>query len=142
MLASIRSATGFDDAARLAGAKVGEEKLPAGTEDAFLRHFGEPTNGRGDFQASLTEHLFMNNNFVIRQLIQRRKGNLVDTLMSSPANWEDRVDRLFLTVLSRTPRPEERQRFVAHLTSDPKTEPLLEEAIWALLSCAEFRFNH
>jgi hypothetical protein len=52
------------------------------------------------------------------------------------------VDRLFLSVLSRPPKAEERKRFVMHLTADPKAEPLVEEAIWVLLNTAEFRFNH
>ena len=45
-------------------------------------------------------------------------------------------------MLSRPPRPEERERFVAHLKSAGKPEALVEEAIWVLLSCSEFRFNH
>ena len=37
---------------------------------------------------------------------------------------------------------EERQRFVAHLTSDKNAVPVVEEAIWALINCSAFRFNH
>ena len=66
-------------------------------------------------------------------MIHRTKGNLADAVLTSTDPWEQRVDRLFLSVLSRPPRPDERQRFVAHLTSDPKAEPLVEEAIWVLL---------
>src|SRR5262249_11439923 len=101
-----------------------------------------PTDGRGDFQPNLSEHLFMNNSSQLRQVIQRRKGNLADQLLSSQAPWDEKVDRLYLSVLSRLPRPEEKQRFVAHLTAKPDAGPLVEEAIWVLLSCSEFRFNH
>jgi hypothetical protein len=108
----------------------------------FVRYFGEPANGQGEFQGSLAEHLFLNNASQLRALAQPRKGNLADTLVTSKAPWEEKVDRLFLSVLSRPPRPEERQRFVEHLTSDAKATPaLVEEAIWVLLSCSEFRFN-
>jgi hypothetical protein len=142
MLAAMRVATGFDAAARLAGAKPGQEKLPSGLESYFVRHFGTASDGRGDFQASLTERLFVSNNAALRQLIQRRKGNLADELLSSKAPWPDRVERLFLTVLSRQPKAAERERFAAHLTSQADAAPLVEEAIWALLASAEFRFNH
>jgi Protein of unknown function (DUF1549)/Protein of unknown function (DUF1553) len=142
MLAALRVATGFDDAARAAGGKPGEEKLPSGLNEYFLRHFGTPTDGRGDFQASLTERLFLSNNAAVRQLIQRRKGNLADGLLTAQDPWPERVDRLFLSVLSRPPRPEERERFVGYLTSDPKAEALVEEAIWVLVNTGEFRFNH
>jgi hypothetical protein len=137
LLASIRTAAGFD-----VGAKPGEAKLPSSTEEFMVRYFGEPTNGQGEFQASLTEHLFLNNSGQLRQMIQRKKGNLADVLLTSTEPWEQRVDRLFLSVLSRPPRPAERERFVAHLTSDPKAAPLVEEAIWVLLNTAGFRFNH
>ncbi|OAI47600.1 hypothetical protein AYO44_01605 [Planctomycetaceae bacterium SCGC AG-212-F19] len=122
-------------------AKKGDGKMPGGGEVYFLQMFGEPTDGRGDFQANLSEHLFMNNGSQLRALFQRKKGNLADTIASSTAPWEERVDRLFLSVLNRPPREEERKRFVAHLTSDPKTDGLIEEVIWVLINCAEFRFN-
>jgi hypothetical protein len=108
-----------------------------------VRFFGEPNDGQGNFQGSLAEHLFLNNAGQVRTLAQPRKGNLGDTLLNAKTPWEERVDRLFLSVLSRPPQAEERERFVKHLTSDAKMAPaLVEEAIWVLLSCSEFRFNH
>jgi hypothetical protein len=113
------------------------------TDDYFVRYFGQPTDGQGNFQGSLAEHLFLNNSGQLRQLIQPRKGNLADTLLTSKAPWEAKVEQLFLSVLSRPPRPAELQRFVQHLTSDTRATPaLVEEAIWVLVSCSEFRFNH
>jgi hypothetical protein len=142
MLAALRQATGFDDAARASG-KPDDAKLPFLLVRDVLREFGEPVDGRGEFQGSLSERLLMSNSYDIRQLIVRRKGNLVDTLLSSTAPWGERVEQLYLTVLSRPPRDEERKRFVEYLTQDPKNQgPLVEEAIWVLLSCGEFRFNH
>src|SRR5262249_36138119 len=142
MLAALQQATGFDAAAR-ASAKPGDAKPSGDLVREVMRDFGEPVDGRGVFQGSLNERLFMNNSNYLRQLIQRRKGNLMDALLSSTAPWEERVDQLYLSVLSRLPRERERKRFVEHLTSDPqKPEPLVEEAIWVLLTCSEFRFNH
>jgi hypothetical protein len=141
MLAALRQATGFDAAARAAGKP--DEKLPFLLVRDVLREFGAPVDGRGEFQGSLSERLLMSNSYDLRQLIVRRKGNLTDSLLSSAAPWEDRVEQLYLTVLNRSPRDEERKRFVEYLTSDPKNPaPLVEEAIWVLLSCGEFRFNH
>ncbi len=133
ILASIRIATGSETA----GARPAND----GTADYFLRYFGEPVNGRGEFQGGLSEHLFLNNSSQVRQFIQRRKGNLADALLTSTEPWEKRVDHLFLAVLSRPPTVSEQKRFVMHLTAD-KTDARVEEAIWVLLNCAEFRFNH
>jgi hypothetical protein len=143
MLTALREATGFDAAARADGKKPEEVKLPGQLKERIERHFGDAMDGRGDFQASLTERLFMNNSQEIRQLIQRRKGNLMDTVLASPGPWEEKVDRLYLTVLNRPPTPEQRQRLVDYLKADSnKPDMLLEEAIWALINCSEFRFNH
>jgi hypothetical protein len=132
LLAAVRVATGFD----AAGAKGDDAAV------YFQLYFGEPTNGRGDFQGSLREHLFLNNSEQLLRLIQPRKGNLADALLTAKEPWEQRVDRLFLSVLSRLPRQEERAKFVAYLTSGPKPEARVVEAVWVLLNCAEFRFNH
>jgi len=117
-------------------------KTSGDNAEYFLRYFGEPTDGQGHFQGSLSEHLFLNNAPMIRQFAQQRKGNLADTLLTMKGTTEEKVDRLFLSVLSRTPTAVERARFVKHLSGDAKMAPqLVEEAIWVLLSCSEFRFN-
>jgi hypothetical protein len=118
-------------------------KASGDSAEYFLRFFGEPTDGQGHFQGSLAEHLFLNNAPQIRGFAQQRKGNLADTVLNMKGTPEEKVERIFLSVLSRTPTAAERERFVTHLTSDAKMAPqLVEEAIWVLLSCSEFRFNH
>jgi hypothetical protein len=131
LMASLKVATG--DAA---GVKSGD-----GIE-YFLRYFGEPVDGQGNFQGSLAEHLFLNNASHIRTLIQARGGNLAEMLLKSKDTWDEKVDRMFLSVLSRPATAPEKERFVEHLSADSKMAPaLVEEAIWALVSCSEFRFN-
>lgn len=118
-------------------------KSQGATTEYMLRFFGEPADGQGHFQGSLAEHLFLNNAPAIRELGRARKGNLADVILASKEPWDAKVDRLFLSVLSRTPTETERARFVKHLSSgDAKAAPqLVEEAIWVLVSCSEFRFN-
>jgi hypothetical protein len=133
LMTALGTATGPD--------KAGAKSIMDNRE-YFVRYFGEPTNGQGEFQGGMAEHLFLNNAGQLRMLCQPRKGNLADTVLASKASWDEKVDRMFLSVLSRPARAEERQRFVQHLTSDAKATPaLVEEAIWVLVSCAEFRFN-
>ncbi len=111
--------------------------------DYFLRYFGEPTNGLGDFQGSLSEHLFVNNGEQIRAFTRRKKGNLTDQLLTATDPWEKRVERLFLAVLSRPPKPIELSKFLAFIGTDPKkADARLEDAVWVLLNSSEFRFNH
>jgi hypothetical protein len=73
------------------------------------------------------------------------KGNLPEKLLGSSESWEVRVEQLFLSVLSRPPTSEERERFVKYLDVPAKeakpTSTRIEEAMWVLVSCSEFRFN-
>jgi len=113
------------------------------TLEYFIRYFGEPADGQGDFQGSISEHLFLNNSDNIRIATRPQKSNLADWLLTAKVPVEEKVDRLFLSVLSRPPSGSERKRFVQHLSGDAKMrQALVEEAIWVLMSCAEFRFNH
>jgi hypothetical protein len=132
LLSAIRTATGFD----ASGQKTGGDTI-----EYFRRYFGEPTNGRGSFQGGLLEHLFLNNSDNLRRMIARRKGNLADHVLNSKEAWEKRVDRMFLSVLTRLPRTEERAKFVEYLTAEKKPDARVEESIWVLLNTAEFRFN-
>jgi len=136
--ATMRQVTGFD-----AALKPGE-KPQAVADEYFRNYFGEPTNGMGDFQGSLHEHLFLNNGEHVRRFITRKKGNLLDTLMTSADPVEKKVDRLYLTVLHREPSSKEREAFVAHLSGAEKNkaDARYEDAIWVLLNSSEFRFNH
>jgi hypothetical protein len=135
LVAAMRTATGFDADGKNA-------PLPGAGSEFFLRYFGEPTNGQGEFQGSLGEHLFLNNSDVVRGLIRPKKGNLADTLIASKAPVAERVDHLFLAVLSRLPTESERKLLTNHLGGKDKPDALVEDAIWALLNAAEFRFNH
>ncbi len=118
------------------------QKSQGATVEYMTRFFGEPNDGQGHFQGSLAEHLFLNNAGQIRQLGQTKKGNLAEAILTSKDSWDVKVHRLFLSILSRTPSDTERARFVKHLSGDAKSAPaLVEEAIWVLVSCSEFRFN-
>ncbi|VTU01304.1 Uncharacterized protein OS=Pirellula staleyi (strain ATCC 27377 / DSM 6068 / ICPB 4128) GN=Psta_3482 PE=4 SV=1: PSCyt2: PSD1 [Gemmataceae bacterium] len=128
---SLRTATSFDAAGK-----------PPTPDDYFMRAFGEPTNGLGDFQGSLAEHLFWNNAEQVRVFARRKKGNLTDQLLASTDPWEKRVEHLYLSVLGRRPKPAEVSKFVAFITGDAKPEPRVEDAVWVLLTSSEFRFNH
>jgi hypothetical protein len=128
---SFRTATLFD----ASGGKV-----TGAIREYMQQYFGKPTNGQGEFQGGLMEHLFLNNSGELKQMISRRKGNLADRMMSAPAG--QRAELLFLAVLSRKPTEAERERFTAYLNADAKSNARVEEAIWVLLNSAAFRFNH
>jgi hypothetical protein len=135
LIASLHVATGL-------GIESAVKSVPT---KHMLEYLGEPTDGEGAFQGSLSEHLFIHNGDVFRNLCHPRKGNLSESLLESADSPEARVERMFLSVLSRKPSPEESDRFVSYLSADAKDRKLaaqkVEEAMWVLVSCSEFRFN-
>jgi hypothetical protein len=123
-----------------------ESALKSEPSGQMLQYLGEPTDGQGRFQGSLSEHLFLHNGEVVRSMCRPNKGNLPEKLLNSSESWEVKVEQLFLSVLSRPPTSEERERFVKYLdvplAKDAKpTSTRIEEAMWVLVSCSEFRFN-
>lgn len=132
IVASMRTVTGFEV----------NPKEPNANWEYFLRAFGEPTNGLGEFQGSLSEHLFLNNSEQVRGFIRRKKGNLADQILTSTDPWEKRVERMYLAVLNRPPKPKEVEAFVSYIKREPKPDAAVEDAIWVLLNSSEFRFNH
>ncbi|MCI0701440.1 MAG: DUF1549 and DUF1553 domain-containing protein, partial [Planctomycetia bacterium] len=115
-----------------------DPKNPNPNWEYFLRAFGEPTNGLGEFQGSLSEHLFLNNSDQVRSLFRRKKGNLADQILTSTEPWEKRVERMYLSILNRPPKPKELEAFVSFIKREPKPDAAVEDAIWVLLNSSEF----
>ena len=122
-----------------------ESALKAEPSSQMLQYLGQPADGQGRFQGSLSEHLFLHNGDQFRGLCRPNKGNLPEKLLTGPEDWGSKVERLFLSVLSRPPTSEEKERFVKYLSADAKdpksAAQRMEDAVWVLVSCSEFRFN-
>ncbi len=142
LLDTWRVAVGYDAALAVAGKKPGSDRYEPLGSGYLLRFFGRPNNGVGDFQGGLHEHLYMNNGG-LSKLLTTQPGSLHHTLVNSDDTLPERVDRLYLTVLSRPPAPEEQRRFVEYVTVDEQSaRDRWQEVIWVLVTCSEFRFNH
>jgi hypothetical protein len=143
LVESWRVATSYDDMVKQTNKKI-DGRFYGLTWDYVRKFFGEPNNGVGDFQGGMHEHLYLNNG-QLGQLMTTEKGGLVEQLLKSELSTEQRVERLYLSILSRKPTDDERAKFVEHLsgeTNKEKQSERLREAMWVLLTCSEFRFNH
>lgn len=141
LLDSWNVATGYEAMQQAAKAEPSTDRYAPLGSGYLMRFFGTPNNGVGDFQGGLHEHLYMNNGGIAR-LLGSGKGGLYDRLLNSESAWEERVDRLYLSILTRRPTDEERKRFVAYFTAEKDPRSRIGEAIWVLMTCSEFRFNH
>jgi hypothetical protein len=144
---AMMQATGLTDAERKAlGKKATEAALYArlGANVAqFVRVFGGPAGQPQEgFEATLDQTLFLQNGPLLRGWLAPRPGNLADRL----ARLTDAAavaEELYLSVLTRRPSDEERKEVADYLAGRrADRDAALQELAWALLTSAEFRFNH
>lgn len=145
---SILQAMGELDAERKAlGAKATEAALyakyagqAAPIVNLFANPPGEPATG--DFEATIDQTLFLRNSEQIRSLLAPRAGDLADRLnnLKEAAPF---AEELYLSVLTRLPAPEEAKDVADYLVRrSADRQVAVQELIWALVTSAEFRFNH
>ncbi len=106
-----------------------------------LGFFGAPTDGVGNFVGGIHEHLFLSNGG-LSKLLSTSDGGTVKQLAEAKESWPQKVETLYLTVLSRRPSDEEKEHFVTYLNEKERPHDRVKEAIWALMTSSEFRFNH
>ena len=100
-------------------------------------------DGRAErYQASTGEALFLSNYAGVQKLMAPSGKNLVARLTAMPDNGA-MVDTAVWTVLGRAPEADERA-FLADWVAARKGDraKACGELVWALVTSAEFRFNH
>jgi hypothetical protein len=143
---SLMQATGLTDAERHAlGGKATEAALYArlsGNEAPFVTAFANPPGSAQQFDARVEQALFLANGSIVRGWLAPRPGNLTDRL-ARLQSADALAEELYLSVLTRLPGAEERQDVADFLAARAKDRPAaLQDLVWALLTSAEFRFNH
>ena len=139
---AISQASGQTDADRIAlGPKYTEAMVDARVapriapfRSTFSARAGEPQDG---FTATLDQTLFLKYGPTVRAMLATRAANLAKLTDSGAI-----ADELFLSVLSRPPAPEEKADVADALKHAKDRNTTLTELVWALVTSAEFRFNH
>jgi hypothetical protein len=95
-----------------------------------------------NFQVGASEAmLFANNESLLRELLADAPGSLVNRLKQQ--DLEKRADLAVRSVLSRPARPEEVKALTEYLRQRAdRPVDACQQAVWALLASAEFRFNY
>jgi hypothetical protein len=102
---------------------------------------GAPGQPQFDFYASADQALFTANGGSINSWIAPGGGNTAERVALA-ADPRLAAEELYLGMLTRMPTPEEAQDVAAFLAARPDRRKAAHELVWALLSSAEFRFNH
>lgn len=143
---AVLQATGFLDAERQALGKAATDAAldakAAPVVDAFRRKFGavagEPEDGA---PATFDQALFLKYGRTVRNLTAPRPGNTADRLLKL-ADPAAAADELFLSVLTRFQGDDERREVAEVLKAGGKDPAAVAEVVWAMVTTAEFRFNH
>jgi hypothetical protein len=116
------------------------DKLLETLEAEALKSFGPLIERPHDeMQIGITESMKLSND---GGLLKLTCDALVPALQKVPER-RGQIDEVVWTVLSRPPTPEELRLLDAFL-EERKDRPAdaLRDLVWALINCAEFRFNH
>jgi Protein of unknown function (DUF1549)/Protein of unknown function (DUF1553) len=113
---------------------------------AFIAKFDAPTQRSTEFQAGIPQALTMMNGGFIATATDPDRSDLLIAVAESPfMTDEQRVEALFLAVLSRQPTAAERARLTSHVQkpgNSNDTRKALSDVMWALLNSTEFMLNH
>jgi hypothetical protein len=136
LVESWQVATGYLASESAANKKPDADRFRPLGSGYMVRFFGTPNTGTGNFQGGLHEHLYLNNG-PLGQMINTR-GGLAELTGDAKQPAAERVERLFLSTLNRRPTADEATKFSDYLAGGGSAT----DAVWALVTCSEFRFNH
>ena len=101
--------------------------------------FPQPTD---NFQVGVAESMLFANNEALQKSLLEGAGNLTERMKQEP-DLTKRADLAVRTVLSRPGRQDELQVLVGYLQRrQDRPDAANQQIVWALLTSAEFRFNH
>jgi hypothetical protein len=112
----------------------------------FLKQFGRPVRASAcecerNAEPNIAQVLhLLNSDFVQDRL--RHDAGTVARLCRADSDDGRVIEELWLTFLSRLPRPEEARLAVAHVEKAKNRREGFEDVAWALLNTKEFLFNH
>jgi hypothetical protein len=117
---------------------------PTSVRGQFLARFADQEK-RLDSQTSILQALFLMNGNFLAERTRLKNNRSLATIASAPRTTGQRIETLYLLVLSRQPRAEELDRLVRYVDSGgPSRDPrqALADVYWALLNSGEFVLNH
>ena len=109
--------------------------------DVVVARFAGQGGQKTSFEATADQALFLINGPNVQKWLQPQDGALTDRLqkLDSPTEL---AEELYVAVLSRPPTDDETTNVENYLQSVSDRPTAIREMTWALLSSAEFRFNH
>jgi hypothetical protein len=113
--------------------------------DTFIRQFRTPSGRSTEYLGGIPQALTLMNGTLIDGATGLAKSGLLKSLDAPFFTNRQRMEVLYLAVLSRHPRPKEWELLKQYVSDDKpvnERKENLSDILWALLNSAEFTMNH
>jgi hypothetical protein len=109
--------------------------------DQFVVTFAGQGGQKTGFDSSADQALFLLNGSLVQKWLVPANGNLTDRLrkLDDPATF---AEELYMSILNRPPAEDEVAAVTGYLKKVLDRDSAAQELAWALMTSAEFRFNH
>lgn len=109
----------------------------------FVRAFGTDDGGESSsFDGTIPQALMMMNGGLVRDAVSFKAGSHLHELLMGKGNENQKIQKLYLTALSRQPTRGELGNVQKFLKANPNGLSVYQDLFWALLNSNEFIFNH
>jgi hypothetical protein len=113
--------------------------------DQFLQQFRTPSGRSTEYQGGIPQALTLMNGALIDNATGKAKSGILKSLKAPFFTNKQRIEVVYLAVLSRYPRPGEWEllnQYINDKTPADEVQENLSDILWALLNSAEFTMNH
>ncbi|HUG20392.1 MAG TPA: DUF1553 domain-containing protein, partial [Planctomycetaceae bacterium] len=141
----ISVATLLDYGNAQAGGQFNLSRFSNPAREEFLQQFSTPSGSMTDYQAGIPQALTLMNGTLISNATGISSSGLLKSLEAPFFDNRQRIEVLYMSTLSRPPRPSEWTALEQFLPLDVEGEELhngLSDLLWVLLNSAEFTMNH
>jgi hypothetical protein len=109
----------------------------------FVREYGGPQDGQGTAQpATIPQSLVRMNGKFARELVDANAVTATGRIAGMARNDAERLELVFLIVLTRRPTAAEREALLPLLTAASSPGRGVEDVCWTLFNAPEFCWNH
>ena len=117
----------------------------ANARQQFIARFDMATAEPTEFVAGIPQILALMNGELTSEATDANRGGLLQALDAPVFDDRERVEALFLNVLSREPTDNDREKLVPYVTQGGESgdrRQALGDLLWAMLNSPEFILNH
>ena len=109
----------------------------------FVRAFGTDDGSESSsFDGTIPQALMMMNGPLVKDAVSIKPGSHLHDLLAGKGSDAQKIQKLFLTALSRMPTKPELAMIQKNLKDGDESMSIYQDLFWALLNSNEFIFNH